>query len=167
VTAVLPAPTTMAMPVSPQWVAATVNGDPVRVQAANSPASGAAGVASVSVALALPFEDLVAALFVWDGDPDDDFADAAYCRQLVVEVVLGLGLVELHAVKAEMADAELGTPAGAWLAYCQRRALELLGLPTAPVPNPSTDPPPSRPSVASGRRPAGPVVVTFDDEMRA
>lgn len=117
---------------------AMVGGCPAEFPLANYPEPGAPEVITVTMTVGLPFNDLVAALYLWADLTDcDAMADPAYCRKLVAEAVVNSGLGELETVKAEMADAKLGTPAGALLAHCQRRALELLGLPSAPVPAPS------------------------------
>jgi hypothetical protein len=110
---------------------ATVNGHTLSFREANYPDAEAPPVVTVTVTVALPFEDLVAALYLWLSDPDDDFADPAWVRLMVAEAVANVGLLELEKTKFEMAEARPGTAGAGWLAHCQQRARDLLAQPPA------------------------------------
>lgn len=77
----------------------------------------------------LSFEDVTAILF------DSPYAgrqldDPGAVRELVADLVLGLGSLGIEEMRETVSTADrLGPDAAAWLAYCRRRAAAVFGVP--------------------------------------
>src|SRR5436309_779820 len=97
------------------------------VMSATEHASNGPAVLTISAPIALSTEDLVAALYRWEGTAFDELDDDAYVRELVVESVVNGGLESIATAAGEMRQARPGTFAHDWLTTCQRAVARVFG----------------------------------------
>lgn len=92
---------------------------------------------TVSAPIELSFDDLVAALFLWEPVSWEDIADDRTARELIAEAVFNVGCGGLDTARAAVLTTEStglpGEEMWEWLEFCRQRVTELFG-PAVPAP---------------------------------
>lgn len=97
---------------------------------------------TMSAPIELSFDDLVAALFVWEPHSRADITDDRTARELIAEAVFNLGCGSLVTAREEVLAAESTAVPGdvmwEWIEFCRQRVTDLFGT-TVPAPRTGPD----------------------------
>jgi hypothetical protein len=103
---------------------------------------------TMSAPIELSFDDLVAALFVWEPHSRADIVDDRTARELIAEAVFNRGCNSLVTAREDVLAAEATALPGdvmwEWIEFCRQRVTDLFGT-AVPTPRSCT----SRPRLAS------------------
>jgi len=114
-----------------------MNGTAVRFPQAHRQQRTDPVLVTVSAPIELSFDDLVAALFLWEPPTWDEITDDRAARELIAEAVFNLGCNGLEEARSALLNAEStalpGDDVWEWVAFCRQRVTDLFG-PTVPTP---------------------------------
>ncbi|MEV8438996.1 hypothetical protein AB0425_16605 [Actinosynnema sp. NPDC051121] len=117
--------TAFAVPTTAPAASASINGVPVdeflpATRNSRPDYQPPATVVTVAASVPMSRDELVAALYYWEGTDSEELADGDHVRLLVAEAVVNVGLSKLADLVADIATSELDDDARAWLATCRR-----------------------------------------------
>lgn len=114
-----------------------MNGTAVRLPQAHRQQRRDPVLLTLSAPIELSFDDLVAALFVWEAVAWDEITDDTTARELIAEAVFNGGCLRVETARAQVLGIDAhglpGDEAWEWLAFCRQRVTDLFG-PAVPAP---------------------------------